>query len=81
MSVTTFCGGCGGFIFTRDQYTVHKMKNTSYYARVHQKTPEWHCFGINTPGTYEISCDSNGTISFVEKDPPPRTEGEKNEGK
>ena len=46
-------------IFTKKKglYTVSMTVETSYCAMVHPKTPEWHCLGIRTPGTYKITCN------------------------
>ena len=38
-------------------YTISMVVETSYCAIVHSKTPEWHCLGIRTPGTYKITCN------------------------
>lgn len=38
-------------------YKVSMTVGSTYYAEVHSKTPEWHCLGIRTPGTYKITCN------------------------
>jgi hypothetical protein len=45
------------FFKKKGLYTISMTVETSYYAVVHSKTPEWHCFGIRTPGTYKITCN------------------------
>ena len=46
-------------IFTKKNmcYIISMTVETSYCAVVHSKTPEWHCLGIRTPGTYKITCN------------------------
>jgi hypothetical protein len=46
----------------------------SYYAYVNDKSAEWHCFDIRTPGTYKITCNGVDDYTIVEEDPPPEND-------
>ena len=59
-------------MFNEGKYGVTISHGHSYHALVHDKSCEWHCFGIRKNGTYKISCDANGQITYVEESPPQR---------
>ena len=51
-------------------YSVTMTVGHSYYARVSNKCAEWYCFGIDTPGTYKITCNGVDDYTIVEEDTP-----------
>ena len=52
------------------RYSVCMTIGYSYYAYVNDKSAEWHCFDIRTPGTYKITCNGVDDYTIVEEDPP-----------
>tara|TARA_B100001758_G_scaffold246200_1_gene260718 strand:+ start:1447 stop:1659 length:213 start_codon:yes stop_codon:yes gene_type:complete len=56
------------------KYSVTMSVGHSYYAIVHEKTAEWHCFNIEKRGCYKITCNGEDNYTIVEEDPPVKEE-------
>jgi len=56
------------------KYGVTMTQGHHYYAVVHDKSAEWHCFNITKEGTYKITCNGVDDYTVEEKDPPPDAE-------